>query len=215
MAACKGAPTDALVVVPATTSIVPPTATSSPSNAPRTARGAAAYTFDGFRLGTPYASVASRAPYDKPCDDDPIDKRARRFMVYAAKPCKDLTFPEATSALFCIAYAEGREMLDQPIVAFGWLGGRYFDERCDFPLRTGERASRVAEVLGAPTSSFAVERNDTALRVQGHAGDLWAIVDGDVLAGFVVGPMPRDPESEQWRGLVQMYVRYTTRPSAR
>jgi hypothetical protein len=38
---------------------------------------------------------------------------------------------------------------------------------------------------------------------------VWSIAEDGVLVGFVVGPMPEDPESEQWRGLMQMYERYT------
>jgi len=55
---------------------------------------AADFTFDGFRLGDEYAAkVMSRAPYDQPCDDDPIDKKARRFMVYGALPAATARSP--------------------------------------------------------------------------------------------------------------------------
>ncbi len=58
------------------------------------------YTFDGFKLGDNYArEVMKRAPDDKPCDNDPIDINARRFMVYGAQPCRDLTFPNETTVV--------------------------------------------------------------------------------------------------------------------
>jgi hypothetical protein len=45
--------------------------------------------------------------------------------------------------------------------------------------------------------------------VQRHPGDVWSLAEDGSVVGFVVGPMPEDPESEQWRGLMQMFERYT------
>ena len=88
------------------------------------------YTFDGFKLGDEYAAkVMRRAPYDQPCDDDPIDKKARRFMVYGALPCRDRTFPDQTTVMFYLRYSEDKP-LQQPIQAdsilssFGTMGLR-------------------------------------------------------------------------------------------
>lgn len=167
------------------------------------------YTFDGFQLGTLYGSaVMSRAPYKEPCDNDPIDKKARRFMVYGALPCRERTFPEATTVLFYLRYAEP-DRYEQPIVAFAWLGGNYFATRSNFPLRTGQPVSAAAEKLGAPQSKFQLERKGIVLSVHHHRGDVWTISDKNVLVGFVVGPMPEEAENEQWRALLQMYGRYT------
>jgi hypothetical protein len=179
------------------------------------ARDAASYSFDGFKLGSLYGSaVMTRPPYDRPCDNDAIDHKARRFMVYGALPCRDLTFLEETTAAFYIRYAEGPDQYNQPIAAFAWLGGGYFSTRSDFPVRTGQPASAAAEVLGAPEKSFDVERKDRRVTVQRHPGTVYSIVDSGILVGFVAGPMPDDPENEQWRGLMQMYVRYTKPPPA-
>jgi hypothetical protein len=192
--------------------VTPPSAAPSspkPPAEPPPAQGAASYTFDGFKLGTLFGSaVMSRPPYDQPCDNDPIDKKARRFMVYGAQPCRERTFPENTTALFYIRYADTADKYDQPIEAFAWLGGGYFTSRSDFPVRAGQPAIAAAEALGAPLKTFSVERK-ARLTVQRHPGDVWSIAEEGTLVGFVAGPMPEDPESEQWRGLMQMFERYT------
>ncbi|NUQ72747.1 MAG: hypothetical protein HUU21_04250 [Polyangiaceae bacterium] len=186
-----------------------PPAEAQPA-APPKARDAASYTFDGFKLGTLFGSeVMSRPPYHQPCDNDPIDKNARRFMVYGAKPCRDRTFPEDTTVVFYIKYTDNRDDYNQPIEAFGWLGGNYFASRSDFPVRTGEPANAVNQALGAPLKTFPLERKKASVTVQQHPGNVWSVVEDGMAVGFVVGPMPEDPESEQWRGLMQMFERYT------
>lgn len=184
-----------------------------PAPAKKPARYAAAdMTFDGFKLGADYGKLMTRPPYNDPCDDDPIDHKARRFMVYGALPCRDRTFPEATTVAFYLRFAEGPTQFNQPIEAFAWLGGGYFSTRSDFPLRTGAPASDAAETLGPPLKTFSLQRRKSAITVQRHEGDISVLIDDGKLVGFVVGPMPDDPESEQWRGLMQMYDRYTDHP---
>ncbi|MBI3074148.1 MAG: hypothetical protein HYY84_18725 [Deltaproteobacteria bacterium] len=172
---------------------------------------ATGFTFDGFKLGDMYQSkVMSREPYNAPCDNDPIDKRSRRFMVYGALPCRDRTFPEKTTVMFYLAMnPEGTPKYEQPIVAFAWLGGSYFKSRSNFPLVPGDTPSRATEVFGAPIRRFDVGWKRWRLAVSQHKNDIYSIANGENLAGFVVGPMPDDPESEQWRGLGQMWGRYT------
>src|SRR6188508_2769646 len=79
----RGAGAQGAAAPPLEVSIAAP---SPPPPVPQKKRGkyaAADMTFDGFRLGTEYGlKVMSRSPYNEPCDDDPIDQRARRFMVY-------------------------------------------------------------------------------------------------------------------------------------
>lgn len=179
---------------------------SAPAAGPKDARS---YTFDGFKLGSLYGStVMTRAPYNAPCDNDPIDQRSRRFMVYGALPCRDRTFPQGTTVMFYLAFSQENKY-DQPIVAFAWLGGDYFESRSDFPVRTGVSADVANSKLGAPLGSFALDRKGQIVTVQRHRGDVHVVLDGGKVTGFVVGPMPQDPENEQWRGLMQMYVRYT------
>ncbi|MBI5481764.1 MAG: hypothetical protein HY906_23110 [Deltaproteobacteria bacterium] len=111
--------------------------------APKPPQRAADYTFDGFKLGDEYAAkVMSRVPYDQPCDDDPIDKRARRFMVYGALPCRDRTFPEKTTVMFYLRFSD-QKPLAQPIQAFAYLYGTYFDSRTSFPLKPGTTLDRA------------------------------------------------------------------------
>jgi len=175
--------------------------------APR--KRAADFTFDGFKLGDEYAAKAmARAPYDQPCDNDPIDHRARRFMVYGAKPCRGRTFPDQTTVMFYLRFSRERPYA-QPIEAFAWLHGRYFDARSTFPLKPGDPLDRARKTLGEPRASFALERKGERLTVHPFPGDVFVVARGTRIVGFVVGPMPADPQSEQWRGLMQMYVRYT------
>jgi hypothetical protein len=197
-------------------SAAPPPASAAPAGEHEATgwRGAEHVKLDGFQLGSLYGSaVMSRAPYDKPCDDDPVDGRARRFMVYGALPCRELVFPEETTVAFYLRFAEGAGELEQPIEAVAWLGGSYFSSRSDFPVRIGEPAARASEVLGAAETTFHVDRKGQVVLVQKHRGNAWAIVDAGMLVGFVLGPMPDDPDNEQWRGLMQMYVRYTKPPA--
>ncbi len=171
--------------------------------------GASRVKLDGIGLGDRYGStVMVRPPYDAPCDDDPIDHRARRFMVYGAKPCRGRSFPEQTTLMFYLHHSEERP-LDQPVEAVAWLGGTWFSSRSNFPLRVGEPLARAAEVFGPAEASFALARKGEGLRVQRHAGPVYALAERERLVGFVVGPMPDDPENEQWRGLMQMWERYT------
>jgi hypothetical protein len=196
-----------------------PAETSPPGQAARGAqsdrqtspRDATSYTFDGFKLGDLYGStVMKRPPYDQPCDNDPIDNRSRRFMVYGALPCRDRTFPEGTTVAFYLRHEPaGGDEYDQPIIAFAWLGGGYFSTRSDFPVHTGQPAAAAADALGAPLSSFEVSRKRETITVQRHPGDVYSLIDSGTLVGFAIGPMPDDPENEQWRGLMQMYTRYT------
>lgn len=168
------------------------------------------YTFDGFKLGAIYGTdVMARPPYSEPCDNDPIDRKARRFMVYGATPCRGRAFPEATTVVFFLRFADGPEEYNQPIEAFAWLGGGYFSSRSDFPARIGQRLAEVNEALGTPLGTFDLGKRGESLTVQQHPGDTYSILRDDVAVGFVAGSMPEDPENEQWRALLQMYERYT------
>jgi hypothetical protein len=170
---------------------------------------ASVYTFDGFKLGSFYGStVMSRAPYDNPCDNDPIDNKNRRFMVYGALPCRGRTFPEGTTVMFFLHYSESEKPEDHPIEAFGWLGGNYFQSRSNFPLHTGEPAIRADKVLGKAIRTF-ITGGKRGLTVREHPGNVYSIEDQSKLVGFVIGQMPANPGNEQWQGVVQMYNRYT------
>ncbi|MBU1243992.1 hypothetical protein KJ612_12380 [Myxococcota bacterium] len=188
----------------------PPGKTAPPPSVTTPARATGPFRWDGFALGDTFDTVMSRAPYDNPCDDDAVDGRARRFMVYGALPCRDRVFPEDTTVFFFIEHTEDRaQSLATKIVAFGYLHGSYFNTRTTFPLATGEEIGRVRSVLGAMRGSFTIERKDRSLLVERYDGDLHVLIKDGHAFGYVFGPMPDDPLNEQWRGIMQMAVRYT------
>ena len=166
------------------------------------------YQLDGTRLGDGYAEVMKRAPYQEPCDNDPIDEKRRRFMVYGAKPCRDRIFPEQTTVLFYLAFSnEGRYA--QPIEAIAWLGGAYFEKRSDFPLAIGITPEAAEAKLGKAIAELDLRGGGQGLKVRQHPGDVYSVALGHKIVGYVIGPMPADAANEQWRGLSQMYFRYT------
>ncbi len=167
------------------------------------------YSFDGFKLGDNYAEkVKSRSPYDKPCDNDPIDNRSRRFMVYGAEPCRGLSFPEKTTLMFYLKYSQ-TERYAQPIEAFAFMGGGYFNDKSDLFIKVGDRVDEARSKLGVLLRTFKIKRKGFELGVHQSAGDLYVLFKESQVVGLVIGPMPEDPENEQWRGLMQMYARYT------
>ncbi|MBU1068219.1 hypothetical protein KJ975_01505 [Myxococcota bacterium] len=188
----------------------PPGKAQPPPSVPAPAKAGGPFRWDGFALGDTFDTVMTRAPYDNPCDDDAVDGRVRRFMVYGAQPCRDRVFPEDTTVFFFIEHTEERtQSLATKIVAFGYLHGSYFNTRTTFPLATREEIGRVRSVLGAMRGSFTIERKDRSLLVERYDGDIHVLVKDDRAFGYVFGPMPDDPLNEQWRGIMQMAVRYT------
>lgn len=184
------------------------------STAPAAAQGgllqAHEYRFDGLKLGDRFGTtVLPRAPYQQPCDDDPVDKKSRRAMVYGGRPCRGSAFPEGTSVVFLLPYAKEprEEALNQPILVFAFLGGTYFHRRSNFPLRAGDPASRTA-LLGPVEATVDFPGYDTTLRAERHPGDVYALLDGDRVVGGLLGAMPTDPANEQWDVILQMYERY-------
>lgn len=172
-------------------------------------KGSIEYKWDGFKLGDNYAEkVMNRAPYDKPCDNDPIDNKNRRFMVYGAEPCRDKTFPDKTTVMFYLKFSE-KDRYAQPIEAFAYLGGHYFDTRTNFFISIGDKLGDARARINAIVKNFQIKRKKYVLDVIQTAGDVYVLHNGRVVVGLVIGPMPEYPENEQWRGLMQMYQRYT------
>lgn len=167
--------------------------------------------FDGFRLGDSYASVFARAPYSKPCDDDPVDHRRRRAMVYGALPCRGLSFPEQTTVVIFLAMnAPGAPWAAQPIEALAWLHGSYFRKRSRFPVHPGDRLSTARRALGRSLAQMPLKaRRLPAMTAYRFAGDVHVLAEGELVRGVVVGAMPQDAENEQWRVILQMLRRYT------
>lgn len=180
----------------------------------RLLKGTAQYTFDGFKLGDNYQEkVMNRPPYDQPCDNDPIDNNARRFMIYGALPCRDLTFPNQTTVMFYLKYS-AKARYAQPIEAFAFLHGDYFSDKSNFFIQTGDKMEDARAKLGAIVNNFTIKRKQYTLEVIQSAGDVYILHNNETVVGLVIGGMPEDPENEQWRGLMQMYQRYTPKGTA-
>lgn len=192
----------------APTSASAPGATSPPTAPARPALSAASIAVDGVKLGDRFGRLFHRPPYDRPCDDDPVDSpHTRRALVYGALPCRGNAFPDGTTAVFVVDWAEPDDF-DQPIRAIGWIGGHYFDSRTRLPLRVGAPAAGAEKVLGPVRDRLPLSRR-TGLIAWRFDGDIYALVDGSLLAGFVLGPMPADATTDDWRVYEQMYRKYT------
>ncbi|HEO64841.1 MAG TPA: hypothetical protein ENI73_03125 [Spirochaetes bacterium] len=166
------------------------------------------FTFDKFRLGDNYGKIMNRKPYNEPCDNDPVDKNKRREMVYGALPCRERTFPKKTTVIFYLKYSE-KEKYTQPIEAFAYLYGSYFDDKTDFPLKPNDSLEDAKKEFNQPIKSFMLKRKRSILTVHKFKGNIFVVSKEKKIIGFVIGPMPSDPQNEQWRGLMQMYDRYT------
>lgn len=191
----------------------PAPAESTPAEPTETANpdpGAAV--IDGVHLGDSYAALMKRAPYDRPCDDDPIDEaRTLRAMVYGGTSCRGHQFADGTSVIVFIPFEEP-DVFDKPIRSFAWLGGTYFDKRNSLGLAVGATRDAVRARLGEPTSTLKIPGR-IPLVVDFHKNAVSAIYDGDQVAGYAVGPMPTELREgdEHWRVVEQMYRRYTAR----
>ncbi len=150
----------------------------------------------------------AREPYANPCDDDPIEDRRARAMVYGGRPCRNGAFPGETSVVFIIDHADGDDFA-RPIRAFGWMGP-YYDDKVKLPVTYGAPVSAAAAAFGKPAASFDLR----ALHVDQFRG-VTVLSDGGIVVGFAFGELPPDPERERWRTFDQMYRRYTPRPAQR
>ncbi len=165
-------------------------------------------TLDGFKLGDTFSKVMRRTPYSAPCDNDAIDKRNRRFMVYGALPCRNRAFPKQTTVMFYIGYSK-TDKYNQPIQAIAYLHGSYFNDKTPFPLKPGDALSKTKTYFPKVKRTFQISRKGHALTVLEYPTFIYVLARADRIVGFVFGQMPADPQNEQWRGLMQMYDRYT------
>lgn len=180
-----------------------PAAEGSRTGPPR----AADLAVDGIRLGDRYGStVMSRDPYRRPCDDDGIENKRRRAMVYGGRPCRDHAFPDETTVIFLLDWAD-HDDFDQPIRTLAWMGGHYFDRRADLPFDIGDPVDRVRAAWGAPAESFTLGM----LGYTRYGAELHVIEQRDLVVGVVVGEMPADRTAESWEVVDEMYRRYTPR----
>lgn len=165
---------------------------------------------DGIKIGEGFGPKVAAPPYSTPCDDDAVDRpKTRRALVYAGRPCRGHTFPEDTTVIVYIDWAEPDDFT-RPVRGVAWLGGHYLESRGRFPLKVGESKARALAELGEPVASFEILVKEPLL-VWSFAGDIHAIIDGDLLAGFAVGPMPADPNRGDWEVIAEMYREATPR----
>ena len=169
------------------------------------------YRFDGFRVGDNFGKLFTRAPYNTPCDDDPVDKRRMRAMVYGALPCRRKVFPQKTTVVLLLQ--NGRptgHRYSLPIVALAYVHGRYFKTRSNFPIHPGDRLGKARRKLGRVLGKLVLPiRRRPAMTAHRFVGDIHVLTEGTLVRGVVVGKMPRDPSNEQWRVITQMVRRYT------
>ncbi len=169
------------------------------------------YRFDGFRVGDNFGKLFKRAPYNTPCDDDPVDKRRRRAMVYGALPCRRKVFPQKTTVVLLLKNGRptgGRYAL--PIAALAFIHGRYFKKRSNFPIHPGDRLKKARRKLGRVLSTLQLKvRRRPSMTAHRFAGNIYVLTEGTLVRGVVVGKMPADAKNEQWRVITQMVRRYT------
>jgi len=166
------------------------------------------YVFDNIQLGDNYGKLLQLPPYDKACDNDPIDNRNRRFMVYGGLPCRHNSFPKRTTVMFYLKYSK-KNKYNQPIKAFAYLYGSYFNDKTNFPLKPGDSLSKAKKKLGSPKRKFNISRKRSMLTIYEFKEYVYVICDTSKIIGFLFGKMPIEAKNEQWRGLMQMYQRYT------
>ncbi len=176
-------------------------------------KSARQYRFDGFRVGDNFGKLFKRAPYSTPCDDDPVDKRRMRAMVYGGLPCRRRVFPQKTTVVLLLKNVRPTghgHRYALPIVALAYIHGRYFKKRSNFPIHPGDRFSKARRKLGRVLSTLRLSiRRRPSMTVHRFAGDIYVLTEGTLVRGVVVGKMPRDPKNEQWRVITQMVRRYT------
>lgn len=169
------------------------------------------YRFDDFRIGDNFGKLFRRAPYSTPCDNDPVDKRRRRAMVYGALPCRRKVFPQKTTVVLLLK--NGRPTGHQyslPIAALAFVHGRYFKKRSNFPIHPGDRLRKARRKLGRVLSTLTLRvRRRPAMTAHRFAGNIYILTEGTLVRGVVVGKMPTDAKNEQWRIITQMVRRYT------
>jgi hypothetical protein len=171
------------------------------------------YRFDGFRVGDNFGKLFKRAPYNKPCDNDPVDKRRMRAMVYGALPCRGQVFPQKTTVVLLlknVRTTSGGHRYALPIVALAYIHGHYFKKRSNFPIHPGDRLSKARRKLGRVLGNLVLRvRRRPSMTAHRFAGNIHILTEGTLVRGVVVGKMPSDPANQQWRVIAQMVRRYT------
>ncbi len=166
------------------------------------------FRFDGFTLGDMFTDIIGRRPYTIPCGIRPVDNSQRRVVFYAARSCQNGRFPNGTSAVFFIPCQKAAPM-SQPVRAFAYLGGDYFTDKTNFPLRPGDSLKRMRAFLGKATRRFQIRHESWILNVRGFKNNVYVLCSGEKVVGFAFGVMPRSPANEQWGVILRIWARYT------
>jgi len=132
------------------------------------------HVFDEFKLGDNYSEIMKRSPYSQPCDNGPIDDRNRRYIVYGALSCRDHSFPNETTVMFYLKYSD-EDSYNQPIEAFGYLYGSYFNDKTNFPLKPGDDLGVAQKELGEEIHTFNILRKEYTLKVHQFKADIYVI----------------------------------------
>ena len=166
------------------------------------------YTFDQFKIGDNYGDMMVRPPYNALCDNDPVDHKHRRCMVYGGEICRNNAFPNKTTVVFYVKYADENKY-NQPIEAFAYLYGSYFNNKTNFPLKPGDDLKTAWKQFGKEINSFDISGQEHSLKIYHFSPHIYTVSNLNKIVGFVIGAMPSDPKNEQWSLLMQMYERYT------
>jgi hypothetical protein len=151
-----------------------------------------------------------KPPYTAPCDNDPIDKNARRAMFYAPEKCRrSPAFPDNTLVTFYLKFDESENRYSQPVEAILWLGGNYFQGKTDFPYSAGINPVTIT-AFGKP-EIITRDYKNRIFKIYRFNGDINAIVLEGKVIGYIVGTMPDSQESEQWRMILKVYRAYFMR----
>lgn len=198
-----GTPATPVVVAPVQTLASPSASASASATAPLPASRAsedAGLIVDGVKLGTPIGVLLARAPYDRPCDVDPVDHKRATLYFWAAGPCRQApAFPGRTSLVIVTPRGADAPREQQPITLVAWAGGAYFDDKADLPIRIGDTAARALEVLGAPTATkHAIRFKDGQSSEERTLswGRVHAFASGQAIVALAVGDLDITAEGE-------------------
>jgi hypothetical protein len=153
--------------------------------------------------------LLARAPYDHPCDIDPIEKKTATIFFWAAGPCRDAPgFPNETSLVVVTPRAADTPRDAQPITLVAWAGGVYFDDRTNLPIRIGDTVDHALGVLGGPKATQLhvnlVNGKRTDLHLISWARVHVYAVDGRIVA-IAMGELDIAAKGERAETLVRLY----------
>jgi hypothetical protein len=123
-------------------------------------------------------------------------------------------FPDGTSVVVFTDPFDASNRYAGKISAIGWFGGKYFDGKTTFPLKSGEAAERAIQVLGPVEAAIGIGGSRGDLVAQKHA-KVWSVIHGAKIAGFVLGTMPSGYTRDgSWNVVQQLYFKYGEKVSA-